>query len=398
MFSRKQVARRKLIKTFRAGGLHLTYRNGQTTQIILPKIHAVDVLSAGVRFVFTVPLGLNPADIESHRWLFEAQFGANIDLVRDNKTFKLSVYSADLPASLTYNYSDIASAAKSHRLPIVCGVGRAGKYVSYDMTEHPHLLIAGTTGSGKSTQLRSVLTTLIATQNPGDLHLYLADLKRSEFHAFKRVQHVKSVCTSIDDLEAVLERLDTELKRRGDLLDAHEETHTHDLPAEVRPPNIVLCVDEVVLLKKEKALMQVIEDISSIGRALGVFLILSMQRGDAQVLDGKLKNNLTVRMGFRHTDGINARITGTPGAESISRDTPGRFLLKLDDLTELQSPYLTLPKARALLAPYKVDVLDAKEPSIVPTKPKHYEPPAPPAPVSIFGVLDGGESEGEADD
>ncbi|UTR05129.1 DNA translocase FtsK [Alkalihalobacillus sp. LMS6] len=390
MFTRKQIATRKLNKTFRAGGLHLTYRNGQTTQIIMPKIHAVDILEAGVRYVFTVPLGLNPADVENKRWLFEAQFGEHVELTRDNKTFKLSVYSADLPASLTYNYTDIASSAANHRLPIVCGVGRAGKYVSYDMTEHPHLLIAGTTGSGKSTQLRAVLTTLIATQNPTDLTLYLADLKRSEFHAFKRIEHVATVCTTIDALAGVLDELDAELKRRGDLLDRHEETHTHDLPAEVRPPNIVLCIDEVVLLKNERDLMRVVEDISSIGRALGVFLILSMQRGDAKVLDGKLKNNLTVRMGFRHTDRLNANITGTPGAESISRGTPGRLLLKLDDLTELQSPYLTLPKARELLAPHKREV----EPEEVraATEVKAVEPATP---LSIFDVLDGGTGDEE---
>ena len=71
----------------------------------MPKIHAVDVLDAGVRYVFTVPLGLNPADIEAKRWLFEAQFGTNIELDRDNKTFKLSVYYADIPAELLYEYT-----------------------------------------------------------------------------------------------------------------------------------------------------------------------------------------------------------------------------------------------------------------------------------------------------
>ena len=78
------------------------------------------------------------------------------------------------------------------------------------------------------------------------------------------------------------------------------------------------------------------------------------------------------------TSSINSRITGTAGAEQISRDTPGRFLLKLDELTELQSPYLTLPAAKKLLEPYKVDpsedVIDA-EVTEVPEEP-------------IFGVLD----------
>ena len=171
MFTQKSQLKRKLTKAFRAGGLHLTYKNGTNTQYIMPKIHAVDVLDAGVRYVFTVPLGLNPADIEAKRWLFEAQFGTNIELDRDNKTFKLSVYYADIPAELLYEYNEIASALQPHRLPIICGKGRTGGYVAYDMTEHPHLLIAGTTGSGKSTQLRAVLTTLIKACEPLALEL-----------------------------------------------------------------------------------------------------------------------------------------------------------------------------------------------------------------------------------
>ncbi|MEK4565168.1 FtsK/SpoIIIE domain-containing protein [Alkalihalobacillus sp. FSL R5-0424] len=384
MFTQKQIMKRKLVKAFRAGELHLTYKNGQTTQLIMPKIHAVQILEAGVRYVFTVPLGLNPSDVESKLWLFHAQFGENIELFRANKQFTLSVYTSSLPNALTYDYEAILPSLKGLRVPIVCGKGRTNKYFSYDLTEHPHLLLAGTTGSGKSTQLRSVLSTLIKHMAPDHLEMYLGDLKRSEFHAFRNIAHVKSVSTRVEELAVILAKVDKEMKRRGDLLDKHEETHTHDLPEDVRPPYLIVCIDEVVLLKKEKKLMKTIEDISSIGRALGVFLILSMQRGDADVLDGKLKNNLTVRMGFRHTDGVNSRITGTPGAEDISRSTPGRFLLKLDELTELQSPYLTLPEAKLLLKPFKVEIIKEN----ILNEEKTSNEVVSDEPISIFGVLE----------
>ncbi|GIP25040.1 hypothetical protein J23TS9_01700 [Paenibacillus sp. J23TS9] len=110
-------------------------------------------------------------------------------------------------------------------------------------------------------------------------------------------------------LKRIVMKLRRELRARGDLLDRHEVAHVNDLPEWERPPYIVLAVDEVALLKKEMDIMEGIDEISTIGRALGVFLILSMQRPDATVLDGKLKNNLTVRMAFRHADEINSRIT-----------------------------------------------------------------------------------------
>jgi len=95
----------------------------------------------------------------------------------------------------------------------------------------------------------------------------------------------------------------------------------------------------VVLLKKETDVMDILEEISSIGRSLGVFLILSMQRPDSKLLDGKLKVNLTVRMGFKTADKTNSRIIGTPGSEKLN--TPGRMVLKINsDLQEVQSPEL----------------------------------------------------------
>lgn len=123
----------------------------------------------------------------------------------------------------------------------------------------------------------------------------------------------------------MLHYLQKEMQQRGDLLDQHEVSHISDL--QKPPPFIVLCIDEVALLQKEKALMELVEEVSAIGRALGVFLILSMQRPDRKVLDGKLKNNLTVRMGFRCADLINSRIIGTPGSEKLKTD--GRMLLKM---------------------------------------------------------------------
>ena len=89
-------------------------------------------------------------------------------------------------------------------------------------------------------------------------------------------------------------------------------------------------------------------------------------------------------MGFRHTDGTNARITGTPRAHEISRDTPGRFMLKLDDPVELQSPYLTLDKARSLIAPYKVEKPKSVKNEVVVIE----EKARPQEQLSIFGVLE----------
>ncbi|PFZ67769.1 cell division protein FtsK, partial [Bacillus wiedmannii] len=92
--------------------------------------------------------------------------------------------------------------------------------------------------------------------------------------------------------------------------------------------------------------------ISAVGRALGVYLMLSMQRPDAKVLDGKLKLNMTVRMGFKCDSAINSNIMGTPGSEHLEQS--GQMILKLNGLKKVQAPFLELSKAKQIVEPYRI--------------------------------------------
>ena len=283
-------------------------------------------------------------------------FGESIEInATDARNYNLVVYSQRFEGSFDYDYADIAATFRNYRLPICAGKDVHGALQTYDMAEFPHLLIAGETGAGKSTQLRAILTSLIQSRKPIDF--YLADMKRSEFHLFRRVDRVKEVVTDAGALALILRRISAELDSRGKLLDDHELTHIDEfnaLKTQGRRNYIVVAVDEVALLKKERAVMETLEEISAIGRALGVFLILSMQRPDADVLDGKLKNNLTVRMAFKQADKINSRITlGKAGAEELTEK--GRMLIKREQITEVQAPFLALDRAKEILAEFKAE-------------------------------------------
>ncbi|WP_038112156.1 FtsK/SpoIIIE domain-containing protein [Tuberibacillus calidus] len=343
-----------LKKAFRAGEIYLNYKNGSKVLQVYPKVHAITDKGSHKQFVFTLPTGFDPKIVKKNEYAFKQVFGDNIHLDGDVKKFVLTVFKNSMPKTLKYDFKRF----KEHltgEIPILVGVNHSGQIITYDMAQYPHLLIAGETGSGKSTQLRSILTTLILNNNPDELRLILGDLKRSEFHVFRRVIHVDSISTNVHDLLSALISIESELQQRGDLLDHYEKAHIKDLP--VKLPNIIVCIDEVALLKAEKEIMFILEDISAIGRALGVYLILSMQRPDRDVLNGKLKNNLTVRMAFKHSDKINSEITLGRGtgynAGDISIETPGRMYFKRENIEEIQTPYLDLEKAKKLLEPFK---------------------------------------------
>jgi DNA segregation ATPase FtsK/SpoIIIE, S-DNA-T family len=345
-----------LVKAFEVAGLYLKYRNGAGKELhILPTIHNVSEKGDSTTYTFTLPVGVDPSIIEKKRYCFTQVFGEHVTYEGDSKHIKLIVRkTVSTVEAFDYDYDSVSNACGDYRIPIYCGASLENQPIIYDMVEQPHLLIAGETGSGKSTQLRSILTTLILNNDPARLRLYLADMKRSEFHLFRNVAHVEEVCNKVHQLSKIIFSVRHEIERRGDLLDATELSHIDDYNStrSDKLPYLVVCIDEVALLKKEAHIMDTIEDISAVGRALGVFLILSMQRPDSDVLDGKLKNNLTVRMGFKCADAINSKIIGVPGAEALTEK--GRFLMKAVDTSEIQASYLDLERAKVLLKPYKV--------------------------------------------
>ncbi|PFQ42820.1 cell division protein FtsK [Bacillus cereus] len=376
----KQNLKNQLIEVFGKAGLFVDHQTRGGKVPIYPKIHAISSTKDTVRYVFTIPNGLDPKTIEKKWFCFQQILGRNVAIEGDIKKFVLNVFHSDAGLQ-TYNYSykKWQPLLKQHRLPVVVGRDQFGNMIVYDMVEAntPHLLIAGETGSGKSSMVRVVLSTLIQYMSPDKLHLYLGDLKNSEFHFLRRVKHVKEVCMEEIEMKIMLQKVWKEIRERRKLMEEYEVDHIDEynkLNPDNHKPYILLAIDEVAMLQDEKECMSTIEKISAVGRALGVFLMLSMQRPDAKVLDGKLKLNMTVRMGFKCADTINSNIMGTPGSEHLEQS--GQMILKLNGLKKVQAPYLELSKAKQIVEPYRIP----KEDITLQIPPQED--------IKLFGVLD----------
>jgi DNA segregation ATPase FtsK/SpoIIIE, S-DNA-T family len=350
---KKYKARSKLVKAFKTAEIYRTYSTDNGERHILPKIHSVSTNENSTEYVFTLPNGVNPKLLEKNFFVFQQIFGQQIKLEGEIKKFVLTVHKAGITKDLTYCYDNITHAITGLKMPIVCGKNRNGEWVVYDAVTAPNCLISGEPGAGKSTQCRSIVTSLIQHKTPEELHIYLGDLKMSEFFLFKDIRHVKSVCCYPEDMAKMLKHIHKELKRRGELLNKHRKDHITKVPG--KHPFILLAIDEIVMIMDDREMKKELVQIASLGRALGIYCMLSLQRPSHDILDTKIRSLLTVRMGFRTVDASNSKLIGTPGSEKISEETPGRFLMKRSDITELQAPYLTLEKAEELLAAYRVE-------------------------------------------
>ncbi|MDW7618031.1 FtsK/SpoIIIE domain-containing protein [Peribacillus simplex] len=363
------------MKVFKLGGIQKEIKTESKTYTRFPKIHGVsiDAERKTVRFNFTLANGTNPELVHNQLWVFHQHFGKNIEIKKgdNDKTFILWVYLNEKEKSFEFKYEDFAKRAKEFTLPIIVGKDKYGKYLLFDMIEHPHMLVMGTTGSGKSVYLRSVLTFLYVYMKD-NIEFYLADLKRSEFFLFNDLPNVKCNVTTKEELDYNLNRILNELERRGDLFRKAEVNHIDDYNAlkttKKKVPYLMLCIDEFALLKKYTKVMDKIEHISCVGRALGCLLILSMQRGDSKILEGQLKNNLNVRSVFRTSNKSNSKIgletekDDLEDASKIAMSEKGRFYFKLEEIKLMQAPLLEVKEAKELLAPYKTIVQD--EPSL----------------------------------
>ncbi|MEN8648640.1 FtsK/SpoIIIE domain-containing protein [Bacillus toyonensis] len=344
-----QIIKTKTIKAFHSAQLFLIQKDKFTDLKvhIYPEIRSIKIMDYA-EIVFTIPRGMNPEDVERKEYVFKQYLSDRAELEAGTLKFVIRIFSNEVK-NVLYDYD--ALPFKNEKLPVVCGVNKFNQYTIYDMVEHPHLLIAGTTGSGKSTQIRSILATLIQHKTPEQLHLYLCDLKKSEFHLFQKVQHVKSTTYTADALYPVLVKLKKEMERRGEILNQHGYSHIDQLPKKL--PYILMCIDEYPLLQHKKNITDIVEEISAIGRTNGVLLILSMQRPDSKVIDGKIKNNLNVTMGFRCKNITNARVMDCPGAEKIPKTAKGRMILNFDTLETIQAPFLSEDKTKLILKNYK---------------------------------------------
>lgn len=384
----KLQMRKKLIDAFRSGKIYLTYETAdENERHIFPTIRAIDIDKTSKSITFTLPNGLDPKLLKKNFYVFQQHFGQKVHLEGDIKRFTLSIQSNSKKEKVPYIFEELAEIIEKegYFLPIVCGQDRNGVMRIYDALLNPNLLIFGQPGSGKSSILHVILSTLIQYYPPGELQLILTDFKMSEFGVYEGVEHVRDVCYTVKELKPQLTYLKSELTLRGQLLKKYRVRHMNKVPAEERRPAIVFALDEFVMIR-DKEIMAEILQIASLGRAYAIYVILSMQRPSHKILDSDIRGVISVRMGFRTVDLRNAMMGETPGSEKISRDSPGTFLLNLDELTELQAPYLNEEEVEKILEPYKSIMGEnaKKAPSM------HFEKELETTEIqeNIFGVLD----------
>ena len=219
----------------------------------------------------------------------------------------------------------VASKAK---LPFALGRDVNGRYIVPDMAKMPHLLIAGSTGSGKSVCLNAIISTFLLTRSPDELKLVMIDPKMVELVGYNGIPHLKSpVIIEMDKVVGTLRKALAEMERRYQLfsqlgvrnMDGYRVKRELD-PTMEHLPYLVIIIDELadLMMTTPDEVESVIVRLAQMARATGIHLIIATQRPSVDVLTGLIKANFPARIAFMVTSQIDSRvILDIPGAERL---------------------------------------------------------------------------------
>jgi len=233
------------------------------------------------------------------------------------------------------------------KLPIALGKSISGAPVIGDLTAMPHLLIAGTTGSGKSVCINTIIVSLLYKLNPDLCKFILIDPKMLELSAYEGIPHL--LCPVITDAKKATSALGwtvKEMNSRYKLMskDGVRNIDGYNSKHKLKMPYIVVVVDEMsdLMLVAGKEIESYIQKLSQMARAAGIHIIMATQRPSVDVITGTIKANFPTRISFQVSSKIDSRtILGEQGAEQLLGKGDMLFMSSANRIGRIHGPYVS---------------------------------------------------------
>ncbi len=236
---------------------------------------------------------------------------------------------------------------KEIKLPIALGKSISGKPIVGDLSSMPHLLIAGTTGSGKSVCINTIILSLLYRHAPDRCKFILIDPKMLELSTYEGIPHLLCpVITEAKKAASVLGWVVKEMESRYRLMTKEGVRNIdgynakHKLPM----PYIVVVVDEMsdLMLVAGKEIENYIQKLSQMARAAGIHIIMATQRPSVDVITGTIKANFPTRISFQVTSKIDSRtILGEQGAEQLLGRGDMLYMSSANRIVRIHAPFVS---------------------------------------------------------
>ncbi|MDA9615899.1 DNA translocase FtsK [Candidatus Pelagibacter sp.] len=264
-----------------------------------------------------------------------------------------STIGIELPNSTRENvylseiFSNSDFTKKDIRLPIALGKNISGIPVVGDLASMPHLLIAGTTGSGKSVCINTIILSLLYRHTPDRCKFILIDPKMLELSTYEGIPHLLCpVITEAKKAASVLGWVVKEMENRYRLMtkEGVRNIDGYNIKHSLPMPFIVVVVDEMsdLMLVAGKEIENYIQKLSQMARAAGIHIIMATQRPSVDVITGTIKANFPTRISFQVTSKIDSRtILGEQGAEQLLGKGDMLYMSSANRIVRIHAPFVS---------------------------------------------------------
>ena len=266
--------------------------------------------------------------------------GSNTVGIELPNNIRENVYLSEIFSNADFKKKDI-------KLPIALGKNISGKPIVGDLASMPHLLIAGTTGSGKSVCINTIILSLLYRHTPDKCKFILIDPKMLELSTYEGIPHLLCpVITEAKKAASVLGWVVKEMESRYRLMTKEGVRNIdgynakHKLPM----PYIVVVVDEMsdLMLVAGKEIENYIQKLSQMARAAGIHIIMATQRPSVDVITGTIKANFPTRISFQVTSKIDSRtILGEQGAEQLLGKGDMLYMSSANRIVRIHAPFVS---------------------------------------------------------
>ena len=236
---------------------------------------------------------------------------------------------------------------KDIKLPIALGKSISGVPIVGDLTSMPHLLIAGTTGSGKSICINTIIVSLLYKLNPDLCKFILIDPKMLELSTYEGIPHLLTpVITDAKKATSALSWAVKEMNSRYRLMSkvGVRNIDGYNTKHKLKMPYIVVVVDEMsdLMLVAGKEIENYIQKLSQMARAAGIHIIMATQRPSVDVITGTIKANFPTRISFQVSSKIDSRtVLGEQGAEQLLGKGDMLFMSSANRIIRIHGPYIS---------------------------------------------------------
>ena len=266
--------------------------------------------------------------------------GSNTIGIELPKTTRENVYLSEILNTPDFKKKDV-------KLPIALGKNISGIPIIGDLSSMPHLLIAGTTGSGKSVCINTIILSLLYKHTPDRCKFILIDPKMLELSTYEGVPHLLCpVITEAKKAASVLGWVVKEMESRYRLMtkEGVRNIDSYNAKHQLPMPYIVVVVDEMsdLMLVAGKEIENYIQKLSQMARAAGIHIIMATQRPSVDVITGTIKANFPTRISFQVTSKIDSRtILGEQGAEQLLGKGDMLYMSSANRIVRIHAPFVS---------------------------------------------------------